>query len=475
MKKIHILFLLLVAVGSAMLSSCIDDSFTSDAADQPTFSVDSLKMGVVFTDAMTTTHRFTVRNTASKSLSISRISLSGDDAGYFRLNVDGFSGRDFSNVEIRGKDSIYVFVEATLPENHDEIPIEINAYVDFLTNGVTRSVVLSALGQDVNRLHALTITEDTEFDSPLPYQIFDSLVVAKGVRLTVAPGTQLLFHDKASLIVHGQLICAGTSDAPVILSGDRTGNVVGDISFDLMSRQWDGIEFTAGSKGNVLSHTIVKNTTYGVVLDGEDAAAGETSVWLHNSRLRNSGGTVLASVHADIVATGCEFAEGGGGLVYLHGGSHIFNHCTFANYYLFSALGGPALSLNHISADDEDESELPLLKADITNCIIYGLGTDMTPGDLTGTDVTVQYCLLKSKGSDDDNFLNCIWDADPLYYTVRNEYLFDYRLKDESPAIGAADPSLTLIGAAIDAYGKPRGNQPDLGAYVYTPSDETTN
>ena len=225
----------------------------------------------------------------------------------------------------------------------------------------------------------------------------------------------------------------------------------------------------------MLSHTIVKNTTYGVVLDGEDAAAGETSVWLHNSRLRNSGGTVLASVHADIVATGCEFAEGGGGLVYLHGGSHIFNHCTFANYYLFSALGGPALSLNHISADDEDESELPLLKADITNCIIYGLGTDMTPGDLTGTDVTVQYCLLKSKGSDDDNFLNCIWDVDPLYYTVRNEYLFDYRLKDESPAIGAADPSLTLIGAAIDAYGKPRGNQPDLGAYVYTPSDETTN
>lgn len=470
MKKIHILFLL-TAITACMLSSCIDDSFTSDAADQPKFSVDSLKMGVVFTDAMTTTHRFTVRNTASKSLSISRISLSGDGAQYFRLNVDGFSGRDFSNVEIRAKDSIYVFVEATLPENHDEIPVEINAYVDFLTNGITRSVVLSAFGQDVNRLHALTITEDTEFDSPLPYQIFDSLVVAKGALLTVAPGAQLLFHDKASLIVHGQLICAGTPDSPVILSGDRTGNVVGDISFDLMSRQWDGIGFTAGSKGNVLSHTIVKNTTYGVVLDGEDASAGETSIWLHNSRLRNSGATVLASFHADVVATGCEFAEGGGGLVYLHGGSHVFNHCTFANYYLFSALGGPALSLNHISSDDEDESGLPLLKADISNSILYGLGTDILPADLTGTDVTLRYCLLKSKGEDDDNFINCIWDTDPLYYTVRNEYYFDYRLKDESPAIGAANPELTLDDASVDAYGLPRGIQPDLGAYVFSPSE----
>ena len=33
------------------------------------------------------------------------------------MNVDGLSGREFHNVEIRAKDSIYVFVEATLPEN----------------------------------------------------------------------------------------------------------------------------------------------------------------------------------------------------------------------------------------------------------------------------------------------------------------------------------------------------------------------
>lgn len=471
MNKQNILYFLIGLIAMAA-TSCIDDSFTTLSSDQPEFSVDTLKMGVVFTDAMTATHRFTVSNPASKSLSISRISLSGDGAEFFRLNVDGFSGREFNDVEIRGKDSIFVFVEATLPENHDELPIEINANIDFLTNGSERSVVLSAFGQDVNRLHGMTISEDFDLRGVKPYQIFDSLVVAENATLTIAAGTRLLFHDKSTLIVRGRLLCEGTAESPVTFAGDRTGNVVSDISFDLMSRQWEGIEFLPGSKGNRLSHTIVKNTVNGIVIDGEGAGEGETDLTLRNSRLRNSGATVLAAFHANVTATGCEFAEGGGGLIYLQGGKHIMNHCTIANYYLFSVIGGPGLMLSHTSQEDADESGLPYLQADITNSILYGLGTDMSPGDLTGTAVTLRHCLLKSKGTDDENFISCIWDADPLYYTIRNEYLFDYRLKNESPAIGAGDPELTLPEASVDAYGLSRGTAPDLGAYVFTPEDD---
>lgn len=454
-----------------IFTACIDDSFTDSPSDQPRFSVDTLDMGVVFTEQMTTTYRFTVSNPASKSLSISRIALSGDGADYFRLNVDGFSGREFNNVEIRGKDSIFVFVEATLPPSQADIPVEINAYIDFTTNGVSRSVVLSACGQDVIRLRGQIIDSDTRFDAAKPYQIFDSLVVAPGATLTIGPGTRLLFHDGAYLAVDGRLLTEGTSEAPVTLAGDRTGNVVSDISFDLMSRQWEGVIFGAGSKGNNLSHTVIKNTTYGVTVDGTDAAPGETTLSLLNCRLRNSGNTVLSAIHADIDAVGCEFAEAGGGLVYLHGGSHSFNHCTFANYYLFSAIGGPAVAFSHLDGESDDMSDKPYLNAVIDNSIIYGLGADLSHGDLTGTDVTLRHCLLKSKGSDDDNFISCIWDEDPLYYTVRSEYLFDYRLCDESPAIGAADPALTSPRAALDSYGLTRGSRPDIGAYVWSPAD----
>ena len=58
---------------------------------------------------------------------------------------------------------------------------------------------------------------------------------------------------------------------------------------------------------------------------------------------------------------------------------------------------------------------------------------------------------------------------------MRNEYIFDYRLKNESPAIGAAYPDYTLPEAQYDRYGLPRGSTPDLGAYVYVQAEEEEN
>lgn len=296
--------------------------------------------------------------------------------------------------------------------------------------------------------------------------------MAEGATLTVAPGTVLCFHDKASLIVRGTLVCEGTAEGPIVMTGDRTGNVVGDISFDIMSRQWSGVYFAPTSTGNRLTGTDIRNTWYGVAIEGEGVADAPALTML-NCRLHNSAGLVLEAVHTSIEATGCEFAEGGGGLVYLHGGRHRFNHCTFSNNYLFTAIGGPAIGFGHLSADEEtgfdDGSGLPYLAAEISNSIIYGLGADLSHGDLTDTAVRVHRCLFKSEGSDDDNFTECLWDSDPLFHTVRSEYFFDYRVKDESPAIGAADPSYP---APADAYGHARGAAPDLGAYVYTPSEE---
>ena len=473
MKKTAYIFLLISAFMAAagFMTGCIEDDVTTSPSAQPVFSVDTLKMGTVFTDEVTATHKFTVHNRNSKGINISDIRLSGPNADLFHLNVDGMSGKSFQNVEIRAKDSIYVFVEAVLPPNNGELPITVNATIDFLTNGVTESVVVRADGQDVTRMHAVTLTEDTHFKPGRPYQIFDSLIVAAGTTLTLDAGVDLRFHDKAKLIVRGTLVSNGTIEKPVNICGDRTGNVITNVTFDLMSRQWDGIQFTVSSHSNRMIHTHVRNTVYGVIVsgDGESSPSGNPKLWLKNCRLRNSGDLVLEVYDADIFAVGCEFAEAANGVVRLQGGNHLFNHCTFANYYLFSAISGPAVGLAHLSADSDAETGTPYTQAEFTNSIIYGLGADIMPGDLTGTGVYLRNCLLKSKGSDDDNFIGCLWDADPLYYTVREDYEFNYRLRPDSPAIGAADASLTLPEASPDAYGLPRGMTPDLGAYVYTP------
>lgn len=456
-------------------TACIEDGFSTSPSDQPTFSVETLDLGDVFTAEPTPTSRFVVYNRHSKALSISDISLSGDNADCFRINVDGISGERFSGVEIRPNDSIFVFVEATLPETA-EARTDFSAQIDFTTNGVVRSVPVAAGGVNVVRLRGKVYDHSTRLTADRPYQIYDSLVVAEGRTLTIMPGTTLHFHDKAMLIVRGSLVCRGTADEPVVMCGDRTGNVVADISFDIMSRQWQGVFFTATSRANRLTNTVIKNTIQGVMATGSGSEYAEPQVRLTNCRLTNSGDLVLEAYHSNIMAVGCEFSEASGGLVYLQGGDYTFNHCTFANNYLFTAYGYPAVQLAHVSADADtgldDGSELPYLRADFSNSIIYGMGGDVSHGDLSGTDVYFRRCLLKSEGTDDDNFIDCIWAEDPLFYTVRNDYVFDYRLKPESPAIAAAYVGLTLDAAATDAYGNARGAAPDLGAYVFTEPQE---
>ena len=52
----------------------------------------------------------------------------------------------------------------------------------------------------------------------------------------------------------------------------------------------------------------------------------------------------------------------------------------------------------------------------------------------------MRYCLFKSSGTNDAHFINCVWEGDPCFLTVREDYIFDYRLGNESDAIGKGNP-----------------------------------
>lgn len=463
MKTLLRIFFSIVVLSA--LAGCIEDGIDTSPSAQPEFSVDTLRLGVVFTDQPTPTSRFMVYNRHDKILNISNIALRSGERT-FRLNVDGFSGTTFQNVEIRPNDSIYVFVEATLRPNGVPELTDFNDILDFTTNGVTRSVVINATGQDVERLRGLTVESDMRLDATYPYQIFDSLVVAPGATLTIGPGVRMHFHDKSYMRVYGSLVTEGTPERPVDMGGDRTGNVVGDISFDLMSSQWKGLEFAPGSRDNRLSHTEICNTVAGVLADSL------SQVGMLNCRLRNSAGYALRAVHSDLTLTGCELAEAADGVILLKGGRALVSNCTFANYYLFVIPRGAAVQLDHFNAETDNKSGMPLLDAAFNNCIVYGLGRDLSVDDLSGSSVTLRRCLLKSEGKDDDNFIDCIWGADPLYNTVRNDYYFDYRLQEGSPAIGVAISELIPADGSRDFYGVERGATPNIGAYQASKPEE---
>lgn len=470
MRNLLIIFSVLFAIAFA---SCIEDDFTTSSSDVLEFSTDTLSFDTVFTGEVTATKRFLVYNRHKKQLNIERISLAGAPEGAeFHLNVDGRSGDTFHDVEVRGEDSIYVFVEAKVESNKEDLPFDVFDNLNFVTNGVMQTVVLRAAGQNANTLRSVRITENTTFDGERPYRVMDSVIVEEGATLTIPAGKTIYFHDKARLEVRGKLVAKGTVDKNIIFRADRLDKVAGSIPFELMAGQWGGIRLSKESFGSEFAYVYMHGSSFGLEADS-CGVTDKSKVSLFNSILHNSSGSVLKASHCRIEAVGCEFSDCKDGVVDLTGGKYTFNNCTFANYYLFDAITSPLLTLSYLMPADKIYSN-PLMEAEFNNCIVYGNSSDISHGDLLGSKVRLRNCLLRSRGEDDANFINCIWGEDPLYYTVREDYVFDYRLRNESPAIGKGSLGLMPEMARYDFYGKDRKSSTglDLGAYVWIEKKE---
>ena len=467
MKTMRTLFFLCISIVMSTLAvACISDDFTTSPSDVLTFSSDTLRFDTVFTDLGTPTARLKVYNRASKAVNISSIRMRDDD-GVFSMNVDGVSGKTFENVEIRANDSIFIFVECMIASNDDPRPFIVEGQMDFVTNGVAQTVTLEAYGQNVTRLRGVTLDADAVFTDEMPYVVFDTLRVAEGATLTLRPGTRLLFHDKAVLQVEGRLLALGETGKVVSMRGDRLDDVLPDTGYEILAGQWQGVRFAPESFGNRMEFVEMQSTVHGVVVDSCGVTDRE-KLTLVNSWLHNSQGNVLRSEHARVDAYGCCFSDAGEATVWLRGGVHEFVQCTLANYYLFAISPESILTLSFLKREESSGIVNPLMKAGFENCIIYGITSPISPGDLEDSDVYLRNVLLGVNGSDDNHFISCIWDENPEFETVRDEYLFNYRLKEDSPAIGAGNPVYVTPQCIMDMDGVDRlewGN-PALGAYA---------
>ncbi len=469
-KKLHYLILtVMIAALTTMGTGCINDDFTTSSSDVLTFSTDTVAFDTVITAQSTPTKQFMVYNRSDKMVNISSISIAGKAKGKFYLNVDGVKGSEFHNIEIRGKDSIYVFVESNIDVTGADEPVETTDRIDFVTNGVTQSVVLTAWGQDVNIISGDTVKTDTHLGAGKPYLVYDTLVVAQGATLTIDPGVTLLFHAKAGMKVEGRLLAQGSQERPIVLRGDRLDHVVGQINFDIMSGQWGGVQFGRHSYGNEMAYVEMRGSTLGVTVNPDTCS--QMALHIFNSVLHNSSSSVLTATNAWVEAEGTELSDAAGSVASFTGGKVRLTQCTLANYYLFDAISGAILNL-----EPQDEAKTyKILEAQVDNCIIYGNTAELNNGDLTGTGIMLRNCLLKSQGSDDANFISCVWGGDPMFYTEREKYIFDYRLRNKSEAIATGNRAYCPDAARYDRYGQDRFAREglDLGAYVWVEATET--
>lgn len=358
-------------------------------------------------------------------------------------------------------------MECKIDANSDFKPFRVEGIVDFVTNGVTQSVTLEAYGQNVTRLRNATIDSDVIFTADMPYVVFDTLRVAEGATLTLLPGTRLLFHDKALLQVDGTLNAFGEVGNMISMRGDRLDNVLPDTGYEILSGQWEGIRFGSSSFGNRMEFVEMQSTVSGVVVDS-CGVTDRCKLTIVNSWIHNSERNILKSSHSWVDAYGCCFSDAGEAVLKLTGGVHDFVQCTMANNYLFAISPESIVTLSHLMADETSGVPDPLMKAEFKNCIIYGITSPLSPGDLNNTEVYLRNVLLGVEGTDDDHFIACLWNENPLFETIRNEYYFNYRLQEDSPAIAAGNPEFVSQICLIDMDGQNRleGGNPALGAYA---------
>lgn len=378
-----------------MLGCRKDQLFTDSPGAKLVLSQDSILFDTVFTTVGTVTRRFTVHNPNSDGVR-TNIALQGGTPSAYRINVDGSPGVNFSDVEIPGEDSIYIFVEATIDGSNANNPFIVEDHILFNTNGNAQQVVLQAWGQNAHFFHpdqhvqgfpafsyiaggydslGNQICETVHWSNDKPYVIMGYAVVDSCCSLIIDPGVRVYFHGGGGLWVYrgGNIMANGTADARITFQGDRLEAIYADLP-----GQWDRIWINDGPADNVLTHVDIKNALIGLQPQSWIGTPGQptSTNWLklNGVSIRNCSAAGILSENYRIKSSNMLVENCGQYCVALTGGGQYdFNYCTIANYWGYDVRQDPAFIMTNTFTDLSGASQVrDIATSQFRNGIIYG-------------------------------------------------------------------------------------------------------
>lgn len=392
-KLIFISFILLIA----SISSCRKDFSTIQSFGQLEFSKDTVFLDTIFTNIGSATYNLKVYNRSNSDITIPNIALESGLSSNYRLNVDGISGKDFQNIDILAKDSIFIFIETTVDISSILNPLYTDRIL-FDTGINQQDVDLVTLVQDANfiypgrdpftmKIDSLTLdgqpttikgrflnNNELIFSNTKPTVIYGYAAVSENNILTINQGAKVYFHDNSGLIIDrgASLKVNGSLSEKVVFEGDRLEN-----SFSTIPGQWGTIWLRAGSKENELNHAQIKNGIIGILVDSIGTSSSPTLTLKNSEIFNHSNFGVLAretSIYGENVVIG---NAGEASLACVIGGSYNFLHSTFANFWNNGIRPLPSVLINNFYAyTDSNGQEIietrDLTAANFTNCIIDG-------------------------------------------------------------------------------------------------------
>lgn len=484
MKRI-LTFIATIAI-LILWSSCRKDFEFDRSTGGLQFSKDTVYLDTVFTNIGSSTYNLKVYNRSDNDIVIPTVRLSQGQASNYRLNVDGMAGKEFENIELLAKDSMFIFIETTFDiqtvvasDNQflytDAIEFDSGTNlqtVELVTlvkdavfifpnrdsQGIIETLTFDADGDGVDDETTLQgrFLENSEltFTNEKPYVIYGYAAVDEGQTLTIEAGARVHFHANSGLLVTNNAslkVNGALSDDQeileneVIFEGDRLEPLFEDIP-----GQWGTIWLFSGSVDNQINYATIKNATVGILAENNQNAPID-KLTITNSQIYNSSNFGILGRATSIKAENVVFNKAGqSSFAGTYGGKYNFTHCTIANYWTNSFRQFPALFLNNFIIDENNTTFTnDLIEANFNNCIIYGNDNPeflLEEDDDAAFNFKFTNCLLRF-----ENTSNLPTGPN---YDFTNAALYENIVLNQDPKFKDASINQMIIGDDSGAVGK---------------------
>ncbi len=504
--------LIIITIFSTFFFSCNNDDFeTVLSTGDLNFSKDTVYLDTIFTNISSSTRTLKVYNKSNDNINIPTIKLGRGENSFYRLNVDGIAGKTFEDIEILAKDSIFVFIEATIDHNLVVNPIYTDSIIfdtgvnqqdvklvtlvqdaHFLfpqrdAQGIKEKIVLGtdAEGEEIS-VEGFYLDGNTTWNSDKPYVIYGYVGVPENAILRIEKGTKIYFHQNSGLLVdkNASLKVNGELGNEVVFEGDRL-----EPEFSDVPGQWGTIWLRAGSRDHEIKNTIIKNNTLGILMDSIGSLTKPT-LKISNAQIYNTSSYGILGRTANIQGENIVIGKNAlASLACTFGGTYNFKHITLANYWSNSVRNFPALLVNNfLEYADNDGNRFVLIRdlkaANFTNIIIEGnQNIEMILEKAEGEDFNYNFknSLIKFDDinnnfkdnplfdfEDTDHYQNIILNGSPDFKNIDNN---EFIIGDQSEAKANADKAAALE-VPLDILGVNRTEIPDIGAYQHIIFDD---
>lgn len=470
----NILFLALSFWAAFLVVSCNKDDISFDEASQElSFSRDTVFCDTVYNQIRSETYAVKVYNNEDKDVLIPSIILEKGATSMYKINVDGKAGYNFTNVPLRKKDSLYIFVEiapvATSPEAIAE------DRVLFTTASGTQHVTLFSVVQDAEFFietptNPNVISGNVNWNNNKAKIIFGDLNV-EGT-LNIQPGTKVYFHKNSGMKVKsaGKLNINGTLGSEVVLRGERS-----DPKYDTIPNNWNSIKMEQGSLLN-MNYARLFGGVRGLELYNNSNTSTPSNL-INSSLIYNFQEYGIYAVNASVAATNLVMNNCGDAAFGVYkGGSYSLIHSTLANYSdLLASKNRLSLFVSNEWKNASGQTEYgDLTLLNLYNSIFYSdrdnaVNLERTPTNAFNWDI--KNCLIKysnptEAGFQFDNMPNIVASIKNQEPKFMNYFatLQNLRVKADSPAKNAASTSIANQ-VPLDIVGVSRTSTPTIGAY----------